>query len=82
MEDDVDLLRKPHQRLVHGVVDDFPETVHEASAVRRADVHAGALADGIQTLEHREMLGGVVRSCFRARHRRPFGVGSRIDKVR
>ena len=47
------------QRLVHAVVDDLPEAVHQAAAIGGADVHAGPLADGFQALEHRQMAGRV-----------------------
>ena len=47
------------QRLVHAVVDDLPEAVHQAAAVGGADVHAGPLADRFQALEHRQVAGRV-----------------------
>ena len=47
------------QRLVHRVVDDLPEAVHEPARVRRADVHARPLADRLQPLEHEQVLGVV-----------------------
>src|SRR5690606_20223169 len=50
----------PGQRLVHRVVDDLPQAVHEAARVRGADVHAGTLADGVQAFEDRQMACGVV----------------------
>ena len=50
----------PAERLVDGVVDDLPEAVHEPARVGRADVHAGALADRLESLEDGEMAGGIV----------------------
>ena len=47
------------QGLVDRVVDDLPEAVHEPAAVRGPDVHAGALAHGVQALEHGQVLGRV-----------------------
>ena len=37
--------------LVDGVVDDLPDEVVEAARAGGADVHAGALADGLEALE-------------------------------
>ena len=48
------------QGLVDRVVDDLPEAVHEAALVGRADVHAGALAHGLEALEDLEVARGVV----------------------
>ena len=39
------------QRLVDGVVDDLVDQVVQAALAGRADVHAGALADRLETLE-------------------------------
>ena len=39
------------QRLVDGVVDDLPHEVVQAALAGGADVHAGALADGLEPLE-------------------------------
>ena len=49
------------QRLVDGVVDDLPDQVVQAALAGRADVHAGALADRLEALEHRDRAGVVVR---------------------
>ena len=46
--------------LVDRVVDDLPDAVHEAAGVGRPDVHARALADGLQPLEDGQVPGGVV----------------------
>ena len=46
--------------LVDGVVDDLPDAVHEAARVGRADVHARALADRLEPLEHLKVVGGVL----------------------
>ncbi len=55
----------PGQRLVDGIVDDLVDHVVQARAVIGvADIHAGALADGVEALEHLDgvravFLGGV-----------------------
>ena len=59
-EDDLDVGADAGQRLVDRVVDDLPEAVHEAALVGRADVHARALAHGLETLEDLQVAGGVV----------------------
>jgi hypothetical protein len=56
-QDDIDLRPASAERLVDGVVDDLPQAVHEPAGIRRADVHAGALAHGLEALEHRQMPG-------------------------
>ena len=48
------------QGLVDGVVDDLPQAVHETALVGRADVHARALAHGLEALEDLEVARGVV----------------------
>ena len=47
------------QRLVHGVVDHLGEQVMQRLLVGAADIHAGAAADGLEPLQHLDMLGGV-----------------------
>ena len=51
VKDDVDAVRKAVGGLVDGVVDDLPQNVMEAFGARRADVHAGAQAHGLQPFE-------------------------------
>ena len=46
-----DLRREAGHRLVDRVVDDLPHQVVEAAFVGRADVHAGAAANGFEALE-------------------------------
>ncbi len=62
VEDHLDAVAVPAQGLVDGVVDDLPEAVHQAAAVRRADVHARPLADRFQALEDEQVPRGVVGS--------------------
>ena len=63
---DVDPVAVAGERLVDGVVDDLPQAVHEAAGVGGADVHARALADRLEPLEHRQVLGGVAATPGRA----------------
>ena len=57
---DHDAVAVAGQRLVDGVVDDLPDQVVQAALAGGADVHAGALADRLEALEHLDR-GGVVR---------------------
>src|SRR5699024_1574160 len=59
VEDDLDRVPVAAERLVDGVVKDLPEAVHEPSGVGRADVHARALAHGLEALEDLEVAGIV-----------------------
>ena len=60
VQDDVDARAVPAEGLVDGVVDDLPEAVHEASGVGRPDVHPGSFADRFESLEHLEVVGGIL----------------------
>ena len=46
-------------RFVDGVVDDLPDAVMKAARAGRADVHARALADGLEALEHLDVFSGI-----------------------
>ncbi len=59
VEGDLDPVGRAGQRLIDAVVDDLPQAVHEATGVGRADVHAGALAHRLESLEDEE-VGRVV----------------------
>ena len=48
--------------LVHRVVEDLPDEVVKAGAADAADVHARALADGLEPLENGDVFGCVVRT--------------------
>ena len=65
----IDLAADARERLVHGVVDDLPQAVHQAAGVGRADVHARPLAHGLQPFEDEQVLGvvGVVDGSTSAR---------------
>ena len=62
MERDLDQVAGTGQGLVHAVVDDLPQAVHEPAGVGRPDVHARALADRLQPLEDEKVccVVGVV----------------------
>jgi hypothetical protein len=62
MEDDLDVVAESGQCLIHRVVDDFPEAVHQAAGVSGTDIHAGALADGFEALQYRQVPGSVIRA--------------------
>ena len=57
------------QRLVYGVVDDLVDHVVQAGAVVGvADIHAGALAHGLEASQHLDRIGAVlVGTAFRGR---------------
>ncbi len=56
---DRDVRAEAGQRLVDGVVHDLIDKVVETRGRGRADVHAGALAHGLETLEHLDLRGVV-----------------------
>lgn len=60
VQDDLDVVAVASQRLVDGVVDDLPQAVHQTAAVGGSDVHARALAYGLEALEDEEVPRGVV----------------------
>jgi hypothetical protein len=51
--------RKTRERLVDGVVHDLEHAVMQAALVRVADIHVGALAHALETLEFLD-FGGVI----------------------
>ena len=68
MDRDRDLGAEAGERLVDGVVDDLVDEVVQAHHAGRADVHARALANRLETLEDGDVLGVVVGRA--AAHRR------------
>src|SRR5262245_23219588 len=59
MEGDDHLLCVAGNRLIDGVVDHLVDEVVQAPWAGRADVHARALANGLEPLEHGDVLGAV-----------------------
>src|SRR3972149_2552467 len=51
VKDDLDVVADPAERLVDGVVDGLVDEVVQAVHARVADVHRGALADGLPPLQ-------------------------------
>ena len=49
-------------RLVDGVVEDLPDEVVQPDGADAADVHAGALADGLEAFEDGDVFCGVGRA--------------------
>ena len=59
VDGDLDVVGLAGERLVDRVVHDLVDEVVEPALARRADVHAGPLADGLEALEDRDVLGAV-----------------------
>ena len=71
-----DARRVAGQRLVDGVIDDFIDHVMEAGAiVGIADIHAWALAHGIEAAQHLDRIGAVIGFYFRGQRNRRHVVG-------
>ena len=69
VENHLNGLAEACERLVHRVVDNLPEAVHETARIGGADIHARAFADCFKTFQNGEVTSGVVRG----RHGIPFG---------
>src|SRR4029079_15599084 len=54
-----DLVAIPCESLVDAVVEHFVDEVVEAALAGRADVHAGALPNRLETLEHGDLVCSV-----------------------
>ena len=66
VDDDLDVVAEAGERLVDRVVEHLEHHVVEARAVRRvADVHAGALAHGVEALQHLDAVRIVVFAVVR-----------------
>ena len=59
MEDDVDVIVAPGERLVDGVVDHLVDEVMEAAGAGRADVHARPQPDGLEALQNGDVFCGI-----------------------
>ena len=57
---DVDLVAVAGERLVDGVVDDLVDEVVQAEGPGRPDVHRGPLPDGLEALQHLDLVSRVV----------------------
>jgi hypothetical protein len=58
--------RETGERLIDRVVYDFINQVMESALRRRSDVHAGAFADRLQTFEHLNLTGIILRRLSRS----------------
>ena len=70
----VNLVAKAGKRLIDGVIDNLVDEVMQALGARRTDVHAGALADMLQTFENLDVLCAVAG--FLLSHHSPNTTGS------
>src|SRR5690606_14537981 len=60
VDDDLDAVAVAGQRLVDGVVDDLVDEVVKPAHADVADVHGGALADGLEPFEDLDVGGAVL----------------------
>lgn len=51
VQSNIDCVAETLKGLINGIINNFPQAVHEATVVRRTDVHAGAFADSFQTFK-------------------------------
>ncbi len=56
---EMDRVGVARDRLVHGVVEDLGHEMVHGALVGAADVHAGALADGLEPFQHLDVACGV-----------------------
>ena len=63
-----DMVAKTGQRLVYGVVDDFPHQVVQAADIGRTDVHCRAYADGFQSLQDGNARPAIIFFCCFVSH--------------
>src|SRR5262245_23224139 len=80
VEADADVRRIAIHRLVDGVVENLPDQVMQTSRSNAPDIHAGALAHGLQTLENRNVFRGVIGGghAYNAVSLPAFGPGLRV----
>ena len=65
VDGDLDVVALAGERLVDGVVHDLVDEVVQPADARRADVHAGALADRLEALEDGDVLCPVAAVALR-----------------
>jgi len=79
---DRDLLGVSGDGFVHGVVHNLVDEVVESAGAGRPDVHAGALADGLEPLEDGDVLGAVAGAAGALlRGRLLLGCGARAART-
>ena len=59
VERDVNVGAEAREGLVHAVVDDLVDEVVQALLAGRADVHTGALTNGLEALEHLDLFSPI-----------------------
>jgi hypothetical protein len=59
MQDDPNGVAPAREGLVDAVVDELDHEMVQATEIRGADVHPGASADGFETLENLDLVGGI-----------------------
>ena len=59
VQDDLDSVTVPGERLVNGVVDDLVDEMMETASVRLPDVHRRTLLNGFKPLQHLYLSGAV-----------------------
>ena len=57
LDGDDDIRAVAGQRLVHGVVHNFIYAMMQSAVIGRADIHAGTLSDGLQSLQNLDLAG-------------------------
>ena len=80
LQRDLDEIGMAGHRFVHGVVDDLGGQVVQGVVVGAADIHAGAPPDGLQPLQHLDVLGGIVGARADLRRAR-LGTGATEEVV-
>ena len=71
-DDDVDFGAEAGERLVDRVVDDLGDQMMQSALGGVADIHAGALAYRLETLENPDRFGAVTRLSLFVCHRKRF----------
>src|SRR5690606_17535205 len=71
---DLDMIAIAGHRLIDGVVDDLLNEVVETAFRGRTDVHAGSFPDCLETLEHSDVAGIIMRLIL-GRHMTPCSDG-------
>ena len=65
MEFDFDAICMAGHRLIHGVVQNLSHQVVQGPLIGAADIHAGPLAHRLETLQHLNRGGIIIRRCCR-----------------
>ena len=74
MDRDLEIGTESTEVLIHGIVDNFPHKMVEPRAiVNVSNVHARALANSIEALEHSDVVAAVARGRRRRNRRGDLG---------